>query len=118
MTTVEHIAQVCHEANRAYCRTLGDVSQPSWEDAPAWQRESAISGVLGTLANPTMTPEQRHEQWWAEKRAAGWTYGEVKDAEKKEHPCCVPFAQLSEAQRRKDALFGAIVRTLGFNEAI
>ena len=33
---VEQIAQVAHELNKAYCESLGDNSQPSWEDAPEW----------------------------------------------------------------------------------
>jgi hypothetical protein len=33
MTTTD-IAKVCHETNRAYCETLGDNSQPPWEEAP------------------------------------------------------------------------------------
>jgi len=28
-----NIAKVCHEANRAYCESIGDNSQLSWEDA-------------------------------------------------------------------------------------
>ncbi len=36
----------------------------------------------------------------------------MKDAEKKEHPCFVPYAELPAKQRMKDHLFGAVVRTL------
>lgn len=39
-------------------------------------------------------------------------YGEVKDGEAKTHPCLVPYEQLPPAQRLKDDLFAAIVRTL------
>lgn len=47
-----------------------------------------------------------------EKIGAGWGYGEVKDANAKTHPCIVPFDQLPEFQRKKDALFCAIVDAL------
>lgn len=43
--TPEQIARVVHEVNRAYCEALGDTSQPKWEDAPQWQRDSAMLGV-------------------------------------------------------------------------
>ncbi len=43
--TPEQIARVAHEVNRAYCQALGDNSQPAWEDAPQWQRDSAMLGV-------------------------------------------------------------------------
>lgn len=106
------IARVAHEINRAYCASLGDNSQPAWEDAPDWQRESAIAGVEMHLANPDATPEQSHESWLAQKLAAGWTYGEVKDAEKKQHPCCVPYDELPTEQKAKDHLFRAVVHML------
>lgn len=112
-TTQQHedIARICHEANRAYCATLGDFSQPQWEDAPEWQQTSAINGVKAHFGEG-LTPEQSHESWLAEKVAAGWVYGPVKDADAKTHPCCVPYAELPEAQKRKDHLFGAIVAAL------
>jgi hypothetical protein len=105
------IARLAHEVNRAYCTALGDASQPAWEDAPQWQRDSAINGVKFHLANPGTTPEGSHASWLAEKEAAGWIYGEVKDAEKKTHPCMLPYAELPQAQRVKDYLFGAVVAT-------
>lgn len=106
------IARVTHEANRAYCASIGDYSQPSWVVAPTWQIESAINGVKEHLRNPGMTPRQSHELWLAQKEADGWKYGPEKDAAKKEHPCFVPYDELPEAQRRKDSLFSAIVEAL------
>lgn len=114
VATVEEIAAVCHEANRMYCLVNDDASQLEWMQAPAWQRESAIKGVQAVLDNPSITPAQLHEAWTATKIADGWTYGEVKDADAKTHPCLMPYVQLPETQRRKDALFGAIVRALAF----
>ena len=37
-TTVEQIAEVTHEVNRALCLAFGDASQKAWQDAPEWQR--------------------------------------------------------------------------------
>ncbi|CDQ41843.1 hypothetical protein [Virgibacillus salexigens] len=28
------IAELCHNVNKAYCESIGDLSQPKWEDAP------------------------------------------------------------------------------------
>ena len=106
------IARVAHEINRAYCASLGDTSQPAWEDAPDWQQKSAIAGVEMHLANPDATPEQSHESWLAQKIADGWVYGEVKDAEKKQHPCCVPYDELPTEQKAKDHLFRTVVHML------
>jgi len=109
---VEAIARVCHEANRAYCESLGDASQQPWEQAPDWQRTSAINGVQFALDHPDAKPSDSHESWLAEKRATGWKFGPVKDPEKKEHPCFVPYADLPPSQRAKDMLFLAVVRAL------
>ncbi|WP_439392560.1 RyR domain-containing protein [Bradyrhizobium sp. PMVTL-01] len=109
---VERIARVCHEVNRAYCQAIGDNSQLTWADAPDWQRQSAITGVKHTLANPNSGPESSHESWLEEKRRDGWKYGPVKNPETKEHPCFVPYAELPVEQRAKDYLFQAVVRTV------
>ena len=109
---IEKIARVCHEANRAYCSTLGDESQQPWELAPAWQRDSAIAGVRFQLANPDAPASASHASWLEHKRADGWTYGPVKDEAKKEHPCFVAFEELPAWQQRKDHLFKAIVSAL------
>lgn len=106
------IAKVCHEVNRAYCASLGDHSQPAWDDAPDWQRKSAIAGVEYTRANPQAKPSDSHGSWLAEKQADGWKYGPVKDSDKKEHPCFVPYDDLPPEQKAKDYLFQAVVRAL------
>lgn len=111
LLSLEEIARLAHEVNRAYCQSIGDSSQVAWEDAPEWQRESAMAGVKQLMDNPDTTPEQSHEGWMALKREDGWTWGPKKDAEKKEHPCFMPYANLPIEQRVKDYLFGAVVRT-------
>lgn len=107
--TIENIATLCHETNRAYCRLLGDDSQLSWEDAPDWQRISAIKGVQFHIAHSEATSAASHESWLEEKRADGWIYGPVKDPAKKEHPCFVPFTALPPEQQVKDAIFKSVV---------
>lgn len=110
--SIHKIAKVCHEVNRAYCESIGDGSQPTWEGAPEWQKLSSCSGVQLQLDNPDLTPEQRHESWFAEKSADGWLWGEVKDTVAKLNPCCVPYSELPVAQQTKDYLFSAVVRSM------
>jgi hypothetical protein len=107
----EACARAAHEANRAYCIAIGDHSQPSWDDAPDWQKSSARQGVIGALNGAT--PEQSHESWLAEKLATGWKYGPTKNPETKEHPCMVAYGYLPESQRAKDNIFIAVVRVVG-----
>lgn len=56
MMTVMKIAKVAHGANRIYCQTIGDFSQPTWDGAPKWQRDSAKNGVQFHLDNPNADP--------------------------------------------------------------
>lgn len=106
------IARVAHEVNRAYCRAIGDNSQPSWDDAPDWQKDSAVAGIEAHLANPGMTPEQSRAAWLAHKVAEGWVHDNHKDVTKKRHPCILPWADLPLEQRVKDHLFAAVVRAM------
>lgn len=106
-----HTARVCHEVNRAYCQAIGDDSQPAWEDAPDWQKESALLGVDLHTHND-LTPSASHELWMQNKIADGWTYGLIKDANLKIHPCIKPFDELSKEQQIKDYLFVAVVHAM------
>lgn len=105
------IARLCHEVNRAACSAFGDHSQPPWEQAPDWQKTSAVKGVEFAIANPDAGPSASHDSWLAEKEATGWKYGPVKNPETKEHPCFVPYDELPPEQKLKDHLFQAVVRT-------
>lgn len=106
------IARVAHEVNRGYCEALEDDSQPLWDNAPDWQKDSAVNGVNFHIANPDAGPEHSHNEWLKEKEEAGWKYGEVKDPEKKEHPCFVPYEELPVEQKAKDYIFRSIVHAL------
>ena len=106
------IAKMCHEANKVWCEINGDSTQKNWEDAEKWQQDSALVGVDFRLANPDAKEDAQHNAWMQDKVNDGCVYGEVKDAEKKTHPCIVPFEQLPEFQQKKDKLFCAIVDAL------
>lgn len=102
---IEEIAQACHEINRAFCIQIGDSSQVSWDKAPRWQYESAITGVNKIAEHVVNRPSDSHDFWLAEKLEDGWKYGEVKDVDAKTHPCFVSYEELSELQKHKDTLF-------------
>lgn len=106
------IAEFCHEANRAYCKSIGDDSQPVWKDAPKWQRESAVNGVMFHYNNPNADASASHESWYKEKEADGWSYGPVKDPANKRHPCFVPYKELPVEQQIKDHIFRSVCHGL------
>ncbi len=105
------IAKICHEANKAYCESLGDTSQVHWDEAPDNIKQSAINGVEAILNGTVTQPSDSHNNWLEFKKNDGWKYGPVKDAEKKEHPCFVPYEKLPEDQKLKDALFWNVANT-------
>lgn len=107
LQVIKASARAAHEANRAWCILHGDMSQAPWENAESWQVESACFGVLRVMMGANA--DTLHASWVDEKKAAGWKWGPVKDADKKEHPCMVPFAQLPPEQRAKDDLFLTVI---------
>jgi hypothetical protein len=106
---LEAIAEICHEVNKVWCEYHNDFSQKSWKEADDWQKESAINGVRFRLANPDAPVSAMHDNWMREKIEDGWEFDEVKDPEKKTHPCLIPFDLLPHHQRIKDATFCSIV---------
>ena len=46
--------------------------------------------------------ENVHEVWAEGRINEGWTYGVVRDDEKKETPCLVPYAELTESEKAYD----------------
>lgn len=46
--------------------------------------------------------ENVHEVWSEGRIKEGWTYGTVRDDEKKETPCLVPYDELPESEKEYD----------------
>lgn len=106
-------AIACHEANRKFCQSIGDMPQKPWFESTGWQQQSALAGVRFVFDNPDAPPSANHDSWSAEKVRDGWVYGEVKDPEAKTHPCLVPFEDLPPEQQFKDVLFRLVCHTFG-----
>jgi len=110
--TIEQIAEIAHNVNKAYCEALGDFNQKPWSIAEDWQKKSCIEGIQYLLENVDTTPAESHMRWLSSKKADGWVYGEVKDAEKKIHPCMKPYDELPTEQKAKDFIFMAVIYNL------
>lgn len=54
------------------------------------------------------SPEELHGSWMQAYLAMGWVYGEKYDREKRIHPDLVPYADLGQLERDKDAVFVAL----------
>lgn len=103
------VAEMCHEANRAWCEKNNDRSQKSWLNASIAQRVSCIEGVKSALKLKNPTPAAMHNLWMKHKAQEGWTYGELKNEEEKTHPCMVAHHLLPWYQQVKDRIFLNIV---------
>lgn len=54
------------------------------------------------------SPEKLHGGWMQAYIEMGWVYGETYDREKKIHPDLVPYSDLGQLERDKDAVFVAL----------
>jgi len=54
------------------------------------------------------SPEELHGGWMQAYIEMGWKYGEKYDKDKKVHPDLVPYADLGQLERDKDAVFVAL----------
>ncbi len=54
------------------------------------------------------SPEELHGSWMQSYFSMGWVYGEEYNREKKIHPDLVPYADLGQLERDKDAIFIAL----------
>ena len=59
-----------------------------------------------------------HEVWAQSRLQQGWTYGEERSDALKQHPCLVPYEELSEVEKDydRDTAFGTLklISKLGF----
>lgn len=67
-------------------------------------------GVIERQCGPDrcMSPKQLHNDWVEAYKKMGWRYGPVRDVARKTHPDMVPYDELGELERDKDAVFIAL----------
>ena len=58
--------------------------------------------------NRSKSPEELHGSWMQAYISMGWKYGSEYDRENKIHPDLVPYSELGQLERDKDAVFVAL----------
>ncbi len=78
------------------------------EREPAFQAQ--FLEVIERQCGPqrSTSPEELHGSWMQAYFAMGWVYGDKYDREAKVHPDLVPYADLGQLERDKDAVFVAL----------
>ena len=69
---------------------------PKPEDTAAVSLPEEIRELCEQMARNT------HEVWAAARIADGWTFGPRRDDALRQHPCLVPYEELSEEERAYD----------------
>lgn len=77
-----------------------------WHEREAPFREQFLDVIEQQSGQDrSRSPEELHKSWMQVYFAMGWQYGEAYDREAKIHPDLVPYADLGQLERDKDAVF-------------
>ena len=86
--------------------------QPKPADTSHVQLPRELEALMEQIA------QNVHENWSAGRLAEGWTYGAVRDDEKKTTPCLVPYDELPVEEKDYDRTTAAqtlkLILALGY----
>ena len=103
-----------HESRNYMVRVLCGIED--YHPHPIKIEDIALDDNLNDLTESIA--ENAHEVWAATRMAEGWTYGPVRDDEKKQHPDLIPYSALPESEKEYDRLMAIntikLVKKLGF----
>ncbi|KAM7367675.1 hypothetical protein PAMP_013959 [Pampus punctatissimus] len=86
-----------HDGVRHLLGTTQFLSQASFIPTPVDTSQIVLPPHLDNVRDKLA--ENIHELWGMNKIELGWTYGKVRDDNKRQHPCLVDFAKLPETER-------------------
>ena len=111
MTNFQQISKLIYEATRleAEWSERRIVPEP-WDERDEKFRNQFVEVIKKYFQQEKLpTPEEAHNSWWEAYKKMGWKYGEKRDPEKKTHPDMVPYDELPQDEKEKDAIFLAFV---------
>ncbi|CAL8317339.1 unnamed protein product [Merluccius merluccius] len=86
-----------YEGVRDLLGTTQFLSQASFIPTPVDTSQVVLPPHLDNVRDKLA--ENIHELWGMNKIELGWTYGKVRDDNKRQHPCLVDFTKLPETER-------------------
>ena len=88
-------------SNLRQARSIADkLALMGWEMRPQGGEGRVITEISADIVE--MLAMFEHAEWIRERVGSGWTYGEVKDVEKRISPYLVPYADLAEEIKELD----------------
>lgn len=122
--TEDSRAKALHEAYRASSNTSG-AGAASWEELDETYRDANrrvidhfdiklraigcrlsqnedVEEVEITTDELELLARMEHSRWCADRLLAGWTYGELRDDVRYEHPSLMHYEKLPESEKQKD----------------
>jgi len=110
-TLLERRSEFVHEGARLAAIASGaPIVPPSWNDREQDFREQFLKVIERQCSEDqrSSSPEELHGSWMQSYLTMGWVYGDKYDREKRIHPDLVPYSQLGQLERDKDAVFVAL----------
>lgn len=110
MTTNARRAEFVYDAARlAAIAAQAPIIPVAWAGREEDFRNQFL-GVIERQCGPqrSASPEELHGSWMQAYFSMGWLYGDIYNTEARIHPDLVPYAQLGELERDKDAVFIAL----------
>jgi len=110
LTLIDRRAIFVYEAARLQAIAVGAPVIPE----PWPEREEAFHAqfipVIEMMCGPNRkhSLEELHQDWVRAYEAMGWKYGPIRDVIQKTHPDMVPYNELEQRERDKDAVFVAL----------
>uniref|UniRef100_A0A3Q2TD46 Ryanodine receptor 3 n=1 Tax=Fundulus heteroclitus TaxID=8078 RepID=A0A3Q2TD46_FUNHE len=86
-----------HDGVRDLLGTTQFLSQASFIPTPVDTTQIVLPPHLENIRDKLA--ENIHELWGMNKIELGWTYGKVRDDNKRQHPCLVDFSKLPETEK-------------------
>lgn len=112
-----YIAIVAVSVIGSFRTSIGDESAISEFDLLTQpQKENLLEGIDMLVADSDAGPDARHAALVAKLAEDGWVYGDALDEASKTHPLLLPFEELPEAERVKEYLLHAVVRSMSTGE--
>ncbi len=110
MSLTERRAEFVYEGARlaALAAEAPIIPEPWQEREEAFRKQFLKVIDRQTGDQRSSSPEELHGSWMQAYFEMGWKYGPERDTSFKTHPDLVPYADLGQLERDKDAVFVAL----------